>query len=77
LGDKPALLMRGHGAVVVGRTLIDSVARSVYLDVNARVQAEAITMGREANYLSPGEVQKRGAPDEYTRAWELWKEQVR
>jgi len=76
LGNKPAALMRGHGAVIVGKTIIDAVARSVYLEVNARVQAQAMAMGSPIEYLSDGEVQKRGATDEYSRAWELWKSQV-
>jgi HCOMODA/2-hydroxy-3-carboxy-muconic semialdehyde decarboxylase len=76
LGDKPAALMRGHGAVIVANTLIDAVARSVYLEENARIQAQAMAMGQNVNYLSPGEVQKRGSANEFSRAWELWKAQV-
>jgi ribulose-5-phosphate 4-epimerase/fuculose-1-phosphate aldolase len=76
LGNKPAALMRGHGAVIVGKTLIDAVARSIYLDVNARVQAQAMAMGTRIDYLSDGEVKKRGSADEYGRAWDLWKSQV-
>jgi HCOMODA/2-hydroxy-3-carboxy-muconic semialdehyde decarboxylase len=76
LADKPAVLMRGHGAAVVGKSIMEAVARSVYLEVNARVQAQAMAMGREVNYLSPGEVKKRGATDEYGRAWDLWKRQA-
>ncbi len=77
LGNKPAALMRGHGAVIVGKSIIESVARSVYLEVNARVQAQAMAMGTRIEYLSDGEVKKRAASsDEYTRAWELWKSQA-
>jgi ribulose-5-phosphate 4-epimerase/fuculose-1-phosphate aldolase len=77
LGQKPAALMRGHGAVVVGRSVEESVARSVYLEVNARVQAQALAMGGPVNYLTEGEVKQRSGPNEYTRAWELWKQEVR
>jgi ribulose-5-phosphate 4-epimerase/fuculose-1-phosphate aldolase len=76
LADKPAVLMRGHGAVVVAKNLHDAVARAVYLDVNARVQAEAMRLGPNVHYLNPGEVAKRGSADEYGRAWDLWKSQV-
>lgn len=76
LKTKPAVLMRGHGAVVVGKSVIEAVARSVYLDVNARVQAQAMAMGTKVEYLSEGEVTKRGAADEFQRAWDLWKRQV-
>jgi len=77
LGNKPAVLMRGHGAVIVGKSIIETVARSVYLEVNARVQAQAMAMGARITYLDEGEVKKRSAdPDPYGRAWELWKRQA-
>jgi len=75
LGNKPTVLMRGHGAVVVGNSLHQSVARSVYLQVDARLQAQAMALGGEITYLAPEEVKKfedlGGAG--YERAWELWK----
>ncbi len=77
LGNKPAVLMRGHGAVIVGKNIIEAVARSVYLEVNARVQAQAMSMGARVTYLDEGEVKKRSEdPDPYGRAWELWKHQA-
>jgi ribulose-5-phosphate 4-epimerase/fuculose-1-phosphate aldolase len=77
LGNKPAVLMRGHGAVIVGKSIIEAVARSVYLEVNARVQAQAMAMGARATYLDEGEVKKRADdPDPYGRAWDLWKRQA-
>jgi HCOMODA/2-hydroxy-3-carboxy-muconic semialdehyde decarboxylase len=77
LGDKPAVLMRGHGAVIVGKNIIEAVARSVYLEVNARVQAQAMAMGGRITYLDEGEVKKRADdPDPYGRAWDLWKHQA-
>ena len=76
LANKPAVLMRGHGAVIVGKSVIETVARSVYLEVNARVQAQAMAMGARATYLDEGEVKKRAEdPDPYGRAWDLWKRQ--
>jgi HCOMODA/2-hydroxy-3-carboxy-muconic semialdehyde decarboxylase len=77
LGNKPAVLMRGHGAVIVGKSIIEAVARSVYLEVNARVQAQAMAMGQRITYLDEGEVKKRSEdPDPYGRAWDLWKQQA-
>ena len=78
LGDKPAVLMRGHGAVIVGKSIIEAVARSVYLEENARMQAQAMAMGARITYLDEGEVKKRaGESDPYGRAWDLWKRQVK
>jgi len=76
LGDKPAALMRGHGAVVVGPSLPITVGRSVYLKMNAEMQAQAIALGGPIEFLSPEEVKLSGDPDGYRRSWELWKRSV-
>ena len=76
LGDKPAALMRGHGAVVVGDSLMQAVGRSIYLQMNARLQAQAIALGGEVTYLAPEEARKIDTAFGYERAWELWKRKV-
>jgi HCOMODA/2-hydroxy-3-carboxy-muconic semialdehyde decarboxylase len=76
LGGKPAALMRGHGAVVVGDSLATVVGRSVYLDVNARLQTEAAALGGVVAYLDPEEARLYLAPNNYDRAWELWRREV-
>ena len=76
LADKPAALMRGHGAVVVGRDIPEAVGRSIYLQMNARLQAQAIALGGEPTYLAPEEVRKATTNVGYERAWELWKRKV-
>lgn len=73
LGKKPSVLMRGHGAVVVGPSLPVAVGRSVYLEINARLQMQATMIGGPITYLSPEEAQKATPPDNYQRAWDLWK----
>jgi ribulose-5-phosphate 4-epimerase/fuculose-1-phosphate aldolase len=73
LGDKPAALMRGHGAVVVGTSVPEAVARSIYLQMDARLQAQAMALGGEVTYLDPEEVRQLGGLGGYDRAWELWK----
>jgi ribulose-5-phosphate 4-epimerase/fuculose-1-phosphate aldolase len=73
LADKPALLMRGHGAVVTADTIPNVVGRSIYLDLNARIQAQAIALGGKIAYIDPEEARKYAASDDYSRAWELWK----
>src|SRR5262245_6786052 len=76
LGDKTAVLMRGHGVAVVGASIPFAVGRSVYLDLNARVQAQAIALGGGITYLDPQEAQKMmdaGENRGYERPWELWK----
>jgi ribulose-5-phosphate 4-epimerase/fuculose-1-phosphate aldolase len=74
LGRKPAALMRGHGAVVVGDTIPTAVGRSVYLDLNARLQAQAMALGGTITYLEAEEARLYMADgNNYDRAWELWK----
>jgi HCOMODA/2-hydroxy-3-carboxy-muconic semialdehyde decarboxylase len=77
LGGKPAALMRGHGAVIVGDSIPTVVGRSVYLDINARAQAQAMALGGKITYLDAEEARKYVAPNNYERAWELWKNQVK
>ena len=76
LGNKPAALMRGHGAVVVGDALPTVVGRSVYLDMNARLQAQALLLGGKVTYLSPEEARLYVASNNYDRAWELWRREI-
>src|SRR6267143_376202 len=76
LASKPAVLMRGHGVTVVGRSLPFAVGRSIYLELNARVQLQAIALGGPVTYLDPAEAQKvmdAGENGSYERPWELWK----
>jgi ribulose-5-phosphate 4-epimerase/fuculose-1-phosphate aldolase len=78
LGSRPAALMRGHGAVVVGPSLMFAVARSVYLENNARIQLQAMNMGARVNYLTAGESDKIMESGEmpYGRPWEIWKREA-
>jgi HCOMODA/2-hydroxy-3-carboxy-muconic semialdehyde decarboxylase len=76
LGAKPAALMRGHGAVVVGDSLSQVVGRSYYLAMNAKLQAQAMALGGEITYLDSGEAAKTEEFGGYERAWDLWKQRV-
>lgn len=55
LGNEPAVLMRGHGVAIVGDSLPRAVGRSVYLELNARIQSQAIALGGDSTYLDPEE----------------------
>jgi HCOMODA/2-hydroxy-3-carboxy-muconic semialdehyde decarboxylase len=67
--------MRGHGAVVTGASLPLAVGRCIYLDMNARVQAQAMALSKNVTYLTPEEG-KISVADDYRRAWELWRRQA-
>jgi ribulose-5-phosphate 4-epimerase/fuculose-1-phosphate aldolase len=75
LGNHPAALMRGHGAVVVGPSLQRVVGRSVFLPLNATLQMQAAALGGPVTYLDPEEARKIEEREGYglARAWEAWK----
>jgi ribulose-5-phosphate 4-epimerase/fuculose-1-phosphate aldolase len=73
LGSHAAVLMRGHGVAVVGPSLQHVVGRAIYLEVGAKLQAQAMALGGPVNYLDPEEGKKIEARRDYIRSWELWK----
>jgi HCOMODA/2-hydroxy-3-carboxy-muconic semialdehyde decarboxylase len=77
LGPKAVVLMRGHGVTVAAPSLQEAVYRGVYVDVNARLQLEAIGLGA-VNYLTEAEGRAAAATNasQIGRAWDLWKMQV-
>jgi HCOMODA/2-hydroxy-3-carboxy-muconic semialdehyde decarboxylase len=76
LGPGRVSLMRGHGCVVAGNSLRQAVMASVYLQLNAQLLLQSLSLG-EVTYLSKGEVelmaesqlQPTGGAD---RVWEYW-----
>ncbi|MGB7541385.1 MAG: class II aldolase/adducin family protein [Burkholderiales bacterium] len=76
LGNCPAALMRGHGSVTVGENLPRAVGRSVYLEMSARMQLEAMTIagpGGRITYFDDAEVRASTPVQDYGRAWPLWR----
>jgi HCOMODA/2-hydroxy-3-carboxy-muconic semialdehyde decarboxylase len=55
-----------------------AVFRAYYTDVNAKLQAQAMTLGGEVNYLTPGEAAKADTVNfaVIDRIWGLWKARV-
>jgi HCOMODA/2-hydroxy-3-carboxy-muconic semialdehyde decarboxylase len=77
LGDKPIVLMRGHGATVTGNAIRQVVYRSVYATMNAHLQLEAIRLG-EPLFLDTEEAELASASNDKSldRAWNLWKREA-
>lgn len=75
LGSHAMVLMRRHGATVVGASLQDTVFRTIYSHRNAELQLRAASLG-EVEPLTPGEAEMAGAyslrPRPMGRAWEYW-----
>jgi len=79
LGKHPAVLMRGHGSTVVAENIQRAVGRSIYLDVNARMQQQAMAIADGKHpvvYMDEGEVAANVSWQNYERAWDLWKRKV-
>src|SRR5258708_7059605 len=73
-GAGRTVLMRGHGATVLGPAVRQAVFISVYLELNAKLQMQAMAMG-DIKFLTAGEVDKimsRTGPYSINRAWENW-----
>jgi HCOMODA/2-hydroxy-3-carboxy-muconic semialdehyde decarboxylase len=68
------VLMRGHGATIVGASLPQVVFRAVYTETNARLEAEALRLG-PVTFLNEQEAANAAAviDGQIGRAWELWK----
>ena len=77
LADRPAVLMRGHGVSVVGVNLKFAVGRSIYLEINARLQTQAMSLGGDITYINMEETEafldEAGEGLGYERPWSLWK----
>ena len=77
LGAKPMILMRGHGATMVGKTIRHAVYRAVYAAQNAQIQLEAMRLG-EVTYLAPEEAERyeRYIDEVIHRPWNMWKHEL-
>ena len=76
LGKSPAALMRGHGSVVTGENLQRAVGRSIYLEMSARMQMQALLLSKRITFLDAGEVKASAPVQDYKRAWPLWRDKA-
>jgi HCOMODA/2-hydroxy-3-carboxy-muconic semialdehyde decarboxylase len=78
LGDHPAVLMRGHGAAITGPSLQRVVSRTIFLALNATLQADAMKMGAPINYMDIEEAKLIEAREGHglARTWDGWKKKA-
>jgi ribulose-5-phosphate 4-epimerase/fuculose-1-phosphate aldolase len=73
LGDARALMLRGHGAVVVGQSIREVCMLALFLEESARLQAEAMRLGTPL-FMERDEAEKIAKrtfkPASVERAWE-------
>lgn len=77
LGERNAILLRGNGNVVLGRSVEEAVVRAVFLDESAWLQFQARSLGeREVRYFDEQETKTMGEglsrADRIQRAWDNW-----
>jgi HCOMODA/2-hydroxy-3-carboxy-muconic semialdehyde decarboxylase len=74
LGAKSAALMRGHGAVIAAASLHLVVGMSYYLNLNARLQYQAMQLGGKITFLDAEE--SANSMQDYERSWDFWKSRL-
>jgi ribulose-5-phosphate 4-epimerase/fuculose-1-phosphate aldolase len=74
LGTAAYCLMRGHGSVAVGTSIKQVVYRAIYAEINAKLQAQASTLG-DVVFLNDAEALNAAATNDEVldRPWALWK----
>ncbi|MBN9155789.1 MAG: class II aldolase/adducin family protein [Microbacterium sp.] len=77
LGSAPVILMRGHGATVVGADLREAVYRAIYLRHAAALQLAAISLG-DVRPLSDAEAREMAKALGATadRSWNYWRSRI-
>lgn len=78
LGDSGIVLMRGHGATVVGSSLPEAIYRAIYAQHAAQLEVATRTLGQPPRYLD--ELEARAAAHAIAptlhRPWGLWSAEV-
>ncbi|MCC6889205.1 MAG: class II aldolase/adducin family protein [Hyphomicrobiales bacterium] len=75
LGRSPVALMRGHGNVVVGSSIRQATVYAAYTDLNARMQMQALALGRDIIGMDARELFD---PSEFdiNRPWEHFRQKL-
>jgi ribulose-5-phosphate 4-epimerase/fuculose-1-phosphate aldolase len=78
LGDKSVVLMRGHGATMVGESIPEAVFRAVYATENASIQMQShlLADNGQVEFLNDEEAELSGKGRNVPRAWKLWTDQM-
>jgi len=77
LASSSVVLMRGHGATVVGSNLKQALFRAVYTQMNAELQLQAKILGT-ATFLNAQEAAATtvSVGSQIDRAWDMWTRQA-
>lgn len=75
LNAEAVVLMRGHGASVVGGSVEEAIYRTIYAAQNAQLQLDATKFGK-ATYLDQTEIESIDNSGSYKKAWHFWSERA-
>jgi len=77
LGNNPVVLMRGHGETVVGRSVKEATVRTLYINIDARAQAAAASMGPNLVALDDAELATNARENfDADRPWENYRQRM-
>jgi ribulose-5-phosphate 4-epimerase/fuculose-1-phosphate aldolase len=75
LGRNPVALLRGHGNVVVGMSIKQAVVYAVYVDINARMQMQALALSPDIVIMDAPELFDPAEFD-INRPWENYRQKL-
>lgn len=77
LGTGEAVVLRGNGDVVVGRSVGEATVKAIFLEESCELQYLALCVG-EPTYFTAEELAVRREPgyDHYSRAWDYYRERL-
>jgi len=71
LGDRAVVLMRGHGATIVGRSVPQAVLHAIYATLNARILTQTLLLGGKPVYINNAEGRNlAGRVRDGSRTWD-------
>jgi HCOMODA/2-hydroxy-3-carboxy-muconic semialdehyde decarboxylase len=77
LGNAEAILVRGNGNLIVGRSVPEATVKAIFLEESCELQYLALCAGAPA-YYSSEELAVRSEPgyDHFGRAWDYYRERL-
>lgn len=75
LGPHPVALLRGHGVVVVGPSIVHATIYGIYTELNAKLQMQALQMARQIEPLDEPELFDPGGFD-VNRPWQHYRSRL-
>ncbi len=79
LGDAPAILLKSHGAVVVGADMVECFALAAYVEENAYRQYMALQIGRPYEFSSEEQAacrEKLRSPKLFRKTWDHYRSKI-